>query len=635
MRSLYSTKTSIRTFFEMKDIITLLSPRYLAIIRRGLSKKKLIGMSFFAGIGMAIWSIIFYVSYRVLTYFKHAENIGDFLSYKLLSMILLTLFSLLIFSAILTALSKLFLSNDLGLVHGLPVSSETIFISRWIESSFDSAWMMILYTAPAFIAFGIVFDGSVLYYFFLLGSLLLISIIACGLSSLVVMPIVLILPATRIRSVFAFFGLGMFILLYVGFRIMQPERFVNPEGFASIMLYLRTIGMPSTPLIPSTWVFDTLKSSLESQYFDAFFHMSILFSFAGALIFLNIVIARHIYFQGYSKSQTAQSRLIEGNNQFIYRLMNRIPGTVRALLIKEMRTFWRDQTQWSQLFLIAALIVIYLYNFSVLPFDQSPMKMHYIENLFSFLNIALAAFVLTAIGARFVFPSISHEGMAFWIIQSSPITIKTYMWIKWLGYFIPLIILSELLIVTTNILLHVNPFMKVLSVITMLCITPGVVATGIGLGAAYPDFKSENPTQTVTGFGGLMYMFCSSAFFGSVILLETGPVYLLFKNHFQIVFFTGTEFLFLVFCLSLALLICVLMLFFAMRFGERRLTQRMQNTSLDDDHSCQNQQIERVSSGAPSATRKGILLARVNQIISGYANRYPAKKVLEEIHSCY
>jgi len=605
------------------------------MVRRGLTMKKFIGMSFFAAIGIVIWSIIFYVSYRVLTYFKQVENIGDFLSYKLLSMILLILFSLLVFSAILTILSKLFLSNDLGLVHGLPVASETIFISRWIESTFDSSWMMLLYTAPAFIAFGIVFDGSLLYYLYLICSLLLMSIIACGLSAFIVMPIVLILPATRIRSVCVFFGLGLFVLLYVGFRIMQPERFANPEGFASVMLYLRTISMPSAPLIPSTWVFDTLKSILEHSYIDAILNISILFSFASTLVCLNVIIARYIYFIGYSKSQTAQSRLIAGNAQRIYRMTKKIPGPVRAVLIKEMKTFWRDQTQWSQLFLIAALIIIYLYNFSVLPFDQSSIKTMYIENLFSFLNIALAAFVLTAIGARFVFPSISHEGLSFWIIQSSPITIKTYLWIKWLGFFIPLLILSELLIITTNILLHVNPFMKILSVITMLCITPGVVATGIGLGAAYPDFKSENPTQTVTGFGGLMYMFCSSAFFGSVVLLETGPVYLLFKSHFQTHFLSGMDFLFIVLSLSLALFICVMMLFLPMAFGTRRLTQTIQNKSSEDNTFYKMDKVEKLSSGITTETRKGILLARVNQIRSGQANRYPAKKVLEEIHSCY
>ncbi|ETR74419.1 MAG: ABC-2 type transport system permease protein [Candidatus Magnetoglobus multicellularis str. Araruama] len=614
----------------MKEIQTLLRPRFLALVRQRLSLKKLMAMSFFAGIGISIWSIIFYVSYRVLTYFKSVESIGDFLSYKLLSMILLTLFSLLVFSAILTALSKLFLSTDLGLVHALPVKSESIFVARWIESTFDSSWMMLLYTAPAFIAFGIVFDGSIFYYFFLLCSLLCMAIIAGGLSALIVMPIVLIMPATRIRSIFAFLGLGVFVTLYVSFRIMQPERFVNPEGFASIMLYIRTISLPSTPMIPSTWVFNTLQTALEGHYHESLFHIGILISFSLTLIFFNIIIAQLIYFRGYSKTQTAQSRLISGNNPLMYRLLSKVPGPVRAIFIKESKTFWRDQTQWSQLFLIGALIVIYLYNFSVLPFDQTPFKAYYIENLFSFLNIALAAFVLTAIGARFVFPSISHEGMSFWIIQSSPVSIRTYLWIKWLCYFIPLIIFSELLIITTNILLHVNPFMKVLSVITIACITPGVVATGIGLGAAYPDFKSENPTQTVTGFGGLMYMFCSSAFFGSVVLLETGPVYVFFNAHFQINLIKGMDIVLIILSFSLSLLICVCMVFIPMRFGEHRLTQRIQKQTPDIGY----QQIESPSFKAEAQTRQEILLTRVNTIRSGNANRYPAKNVLEEIREC-
>ncbi|MBF0450328.1 MAG: hypothetical protein HQK75_06480 [Candidatus Magnetomorum sp.] len=616
----------------MIAIQTLLRPRLLALLRLRLSMKKMIGIGFFAGIGMVIWSIIFYVSYRVLSYFKNIESIGDYLSFKLLSMILLTLFSLLIFSAILTSLSKLFLSKDLGLVHALPIPPETIFLSRWIESTFDSSWMMLLYTFPAFIAYGIVFNAHFSYVFFLFSSLLPLAMIAGGLSSLIVMPVVLMLPASRIRSIFVFLSLGLFITLYIAFRLMQPERFVNPEGFASIILYLRSISMPSTPILPSSWVFDALKSSISGDYAESLFHTGLLWSFGLLLICMNTIVARKIYFKGYSKTQTAQSRLISGNNQFLYCLMSKIHGPVRAVFIKDIKTFWRDQTQWTQLFLIGALIVIYLYNFSVLPFDQSPVNSLYIENLFSFLNIALAAFVLTAIGARFVFPSISHEGMAFWIIQSSPITIRTYLWIKFWGYFLPLFLLSEVLIITTNILLHVNTFMMFLSVITIACISPGVVALGIGLGAAYPDFKSENPTQTVTGFGGLMYMFCSSAFFGSVVLLETFPVYLIFNAHFKKIFLKDSDALLILFCFSMGLIICLFALFVPMWFGERRLKRKVQTRDqgieLEIDHIAS-------LSGSETETRRAILLSRVFQIKSGQASRYPAKNVFEEIQACH
>jgi len=69
---------------------------------------------------------------------------------------------------------------------------------------------------------------------------------------------------------------------------------------------------------------------------------------------------------------------------------------------------------------MGTLVIIYLYNFSVLPLDKSPIKTVYLQNLFSFLNIALAASVLAAIAARFVFPAVSAEGEAFWIVQTAP-----------------------------------------------------------------------------------------------------------------------------------------------------------------------------------------------------------------------
>ena len=50
-------------------------------------------------------------------------------------------------------------------------------------------------------------------------------------------------------------------------------------------------------------------------------------------------------------------------------------------------------------------------------------------------------------------------------------------------------------------------FMMVLSTITIFCIVPAIVGIAIGLGAVYADFKSENPAQVVTSFGGCFSWF--------------------------------------------------------------------------------------------------------------------------------
>ena len=247
---------------------------------------------------------------------------------------------------------------------------------------------------------------------------------------------------------------------------------------------------------------------------------------------------------------------------------------MRAFITKEIKTFWRDQSQWSQVFLMAALITIYLYNFSVLPLEKSPIDTIFLQNLLSFLNMALASFVIIAITARFAYPSVSIEGGAFWIVLASPISLKAFLWIKFFIYLIPLLILSELLIVATNLLLHVTPFMMALSVTTFLFLIPGVVALGIGLGAMYPDFASENPAQTVTSFGGLVFMMISVVYIGAVIVLLAGPVHHYLMANLQGFPLAPSLKIWFIVAFFVAFVLSVLAVFVPMWFGTRRLAGR-------------------------------------------------------------
>ena len=168
----------------MQDILTLLKPRIWPITNRSVRKKDRSGLFkvfFFGTVGLLFWLGIFTVALRGLNYFKGIEEIGDILGYKLLSMILIVSFALLIFSSILTSLSKLYLSRDLQLVHAMPVASYKIFISRWIDSTIESAWMVVLFTLPVFLAYGIVYQSGLFYYANAVAALAALVLIACEL----------------------------------------------------------------------------------------------------------------------------------------------------------------------------------------------------------------------------------------------------------------------------------------------------------------------------------------------------------------------------------------------------------------------------------------------------------------------
>jgi ABC-2 type transport system permease protein len=219
------------------------------------------------------------------------------------------------------------------------------------------------------------------------------------------------------------------------------------------------------------------------------------------------------------------------------------------------------------------LVVIYIFNFRALPLEKSPIKTFYLQNLLSFLNMGLAGFVLIAVTARFAFPAVSSEQEAIWIVRSVPISLKAYLWIKFFIYFLPLLALTELLIVATNMLLKVTPFMMVLSTLSMLFIVPGVVSMGIGFGAAYPDFKSENPAQTVTSFGGLLFMMICAGYIGIVIILEAGPVYNIFMAGISKRALSNLEWIWIIGSFALVFILSILVITLPMRFGERKLSK--------------------------------------------------------------
>ena len=512
----------------LTTVYTLLFPRVLSFKNRMLHSRKT-QFFLFGGIGLALWTGVFAVSFKILGYFESIEQLGDILAHKLLSMIFVVILSLMIFSSIITLLSKLYLSRDLNLVHSLPVPARHLFLARWIEGTFDSAWMVVLFVLPVFIAYGIVYAAGPDYYLAFLICLVGICVIASSFSAIGIAFIVNLISASRLKTIFLFLGLLLFLLLYFAFRMLRPERLVDPEMFATALVYLKSLNTPSSPWLPSTWAYDCVSAALAGDLSGSLFSAMLCLSLAATLLLIMLITADRIYFPGYSKTAAGRVTTVRhANRDYADVLLFFLPAHVRAYVVKEVKTFMRDQSQWSQLFLILALIIIYVYNFKVLPLEKSPIKTVYLQNLFAFLNMGLAAFVLTAVTARFAFPAVSLEKGAFWITRCGPISKQLFVRIKFFVYLAPLFVMAISLIVITNLMLSVTPFMMVLSLATMVLMIPAIVAMGVGLGAAYPDFGSENPAQVVTSFGGFVFMATSALYVLIIILLEAGPTYNLF-----------------------------------------------------------------------------------------------------------
>lgn len=240
------------------------------------------------------------------------------------------------------------------------------------------------------------------------------------------------------------------------------------------------------------------------------------------------------------------------------------------MLRRELRQFTRDSSEWSQFFMIGALIFVYLYNFKVLPLDRSAMPTAYIANLIAFANIGLCGFLAASLATRFVYPTIGGERGAFYLIASSPLSLPRYFFYKYFFYFWPFTVLSLVLITASNSLLHISGPMWWISLFTALVITWTVLALGLGFGALYADFRAENRAASM-GPGAILFLFCAVFYELLIIGLGIMPTYRIVRSGIKGASFSPVDLTLLGLWALGTLIISLFLSLYACRAGIRRL----------------------------------------------------------------
>jgi ABC-2 type transport system permease protein len=528
-------------------------------------------------LGALFWVGIFYLFYRVLSYFQGVEGIGTVLAVKLLTMITVVFFSLLVFSNIVTALSAFYLSDELVLLHSLPLSLERIYHAKFVETLISSSWMIVLFGTPVFGAYGVVFRASWAYYGAALLGLVPLLVIAAAAGILCTMGLVRLFPARRTKEILVLLAILFLVSLYLLLRFLQPERLFEEAELDRFINFLAMMRTPSSVYLPSHWLTEFLVPLLFGRDGEPLFHFLLLASTAMASVTIGTWVGNRIYMDGWMKSQEGGGARL-ATSSWIHRAFDALTRPLglqtRSVVRKDIKLFLRDTTQWTQLLLLASLVVVYLYNFRVLDLSKIPMSTVYLQNLLSFLNLGLAGFVVSAVAIRFVFPAVSIEGKSFWLVRSAPISIRKLLWSKFWMYMVPLLVLSEVLIVLSNRFLNVSGLMMALSVATMVLLTAGIVGLGIGLGAIYPRFHVENVAKIATGYGAILYMILAMGFIALAVLLEAWPANVIFMSTFAGVKISAFRWAIAVGALALVVILSLAVCVLPMYWGALRLEAR-------------------------------------------------------------
>ncbi len=475
-----------------------------------------------SAVALGFWSVAFLLALKLLRYFRSAEDIGALLASKLLAMILLSFGSILLLSNTIAALSNFFLSRDLDQLAAAPVGSGALYRARLAETAMHSSWMVALLLVPLVGAYGVAYRGGLDFVLFALAVFVPFLLIPAAMGSGVTLLLVNVFPARRTRdllSVIAAMAVAGLVLL---FRAARPEQLARPEGFANFMQFVAALDTPSSPWLPSEWVSEAVVKYLSGK--AAWQPLVRLWAVAAVLVGIGHLLYARGWRRAYSMAQEGATKRGTALTQRprLDRALACLGPLRRELVLKELRVFSRDSTQWSQLVLLAVLLVVYVANVRYLPLDGEGVTV-LLRNLIPFLNLALAGFVLASIAARFVFPSVSLEGRAWWLLRSSPLPVRELLWAKfWVGA-IPLLVLALVLVGATNVMLRVQPFVHVVSLVSIAALVFPLAALALSYGAFHPQFDSENAAQIPTSFGGLLFMVSAVGLIGAVAYLAGRP----------------------------------------------------------------------------------------------------------------
>lgn len=505
--------------------IWLLTKINLLSLRNSLkftSKEDIVKRILFPLMGaLFLWGL-YVLCYKGMVYMRGTPLLGPLLIARFFAMIFLAFMAMLIFSNIITSFTAIYFSYDLHLLLSSPISFNVIFILKFIETMVYSSWMLLLALSPLILSYAQVYLYPVSGFLLSVAALIPFFVICSGIGVLLSLILMYFFPSKKTRDIFIVLGVILGSGMYLFFRFLQPERITNPTEMMSIFQYMAGLQAPVAGYSPSYWVSQAIIFSVRHPLNTYYFYLSFLCVAAVALMVINLVVARYVYYEGWVSSQDAAKKVFK--KSFLSKLDTSkfilvLPREFKALLFKDIRIFFRDTSQWSQILLLLVLVIVYVFNIYKLPLDLPVLRL-----LVSFLNIGMIGFVVAAVALRFVFPQVSLEGNSFWIIRSAPLSVNRFMWEKFWLSMIPLVILATALIWFSNIVLKADTFMMVFTTATVFFQTIGLTGMGIGMGAYFPRFKVENIAQIESSMGGVLYMVFSLFYIGLTIALEALPV---------------------------------------------------------------------------------------------------------------
>ena len=480
-------------------------------------------------LSLVFWAALYFLFLEGFSFLDsiHAEVIS-----LLFNAFFSSLMIMLTFSTGILLYGSMYCSPEVRLLLTLPTRAEAIFSHKFHESMWFSSWGFVLLGSPMLVAYGVVRGSPWTFYLLLLPFMVSFVVIPATLGGICCLAAVAWLGRLRVHALSMLIAVVCLASAWLGWSLFKSTAVESgsTEWFENVVSRL---SIAEQKVFPSWWLSSGLIEAARASelpearvasLLEAVKFLAVLISNGMLLQVLAGWLARSCYRQGYSQlvgeMPARRQRRIAWIDELLSAAGTKAGRPLRLLLVKDLRLFRRDISQWSQFVIFFGLLGLYFFNLRSFNYNLA------YASLISFLNLAVAGLILSTFTTRFVFPMISLEGRRFWILGLLPVHRDQIVWSKFLFSFLGGLLPCCLLVFLSDSMLGVGRSLLWVHEICCVSLCMGLSGIAVGLGARMPDLRESSSAKISAGFGGTLCLVLSSLFIMSVVIIAAIPTHL-------------------------------------------------------------------------------------------------------------
>ena len=443
-------------------------------------------------------------------------------------------------------LQALYLSGDMDFLLASPVPIRAVFVAKLLQAVLPNFGLIALFGLPVLFGLGIAEGYNFLYYPLVLLVMIALALAAAGLSALLVMLVVKVLPPRRAAEILGFLGATLGLVCgQMGnmFNAFGDEADITGAQANSLFTFITNA---NTPWLPLNWPGQGLVALGEGHWGLGLLLVTLTLGLClGAFLFA-LATAERWYYTGWAGMQVvtrkkkstrtprpaaaARTTAVSGALSGARRLL---PGPVWAILWKDFLVYRRDLRHLSQL--ISPLILGVIYTLMIFrtggkaPAGQGEAPSWFMDSLnflLAYSSVGMSLFVGWVSLSRLAGMAFSSEGKNYWILKSSPLRTGHLLAAKFLVAYLPAFVLGLIFLVVIAVVQKMAPGTILYSVLAMSFCLAGMTGILLGFGVAGAKLDWDDPRKMNAGGMGCLGQIVAAAFLPLTFGLFIGPLYL-------------------------------------------------------------------------------------------------------------